>query len=71
MADTTPDAVLAAIGSAPIIPPIPGLAAKAAAAEAFRGCAQDFVRIGDCGKVGRVQTCVHTAYHAAMMLGCY
>ena len=48
-----------------------GLKAKAEAAEAFRGCARDFIRIGDCCKVGRVQTCIHTAYHAAMMLGYY
>ena len=48
-----------------------GLRAKVDAAEAFRNCAPDFVRIGDCDKVGRVQTCVRTAYHAAMSLGCY
>ncbi len=48
-----------------------GLKAKVDAAEAFRNCAVDFVRIGDCDKVGRVQTCVRTAYHAAMSLGCY
>lgn len=48
-----------------------GLRAKVDAAEAFRNCAPDFVRVGDCDKVGRVQTCIRTAYHAAMSLGCY
>ena len=48
-----------------------GLRAKVDQAEAFRNCAPDFVRIGDCNKVGRVQTCIRTAYHSAMSLGCY
>lgn len=48
-----------------------GLRAQVDPAEAFRACAPDFVRIGDCDKVGRVQTCIRTAYHAAMSLGCY
>lgn len=48
-----------------------GLQSKVDQAEAFRPCAPDFFRIGDCDKVGRVQTCIRTAYHTAMSLGCY
>ncbi|MGN0564845.1 MAG: FAD-dependent oxidoreductase, partial [Candidatus Heritagella sp.] len=48
-----------------------GMKSRGMQAEAYRACAPDFYRIGDCGKVGRVKTCIHTAYHAAMSLGCY
>lgn len=47
-----------------------GLQSRVADSEAFRDCAIDFYRIGDCRSVGRVRTCIYSAYDVAIRLGC-
>ena len=45
--------------------------ALTAEAETFRGCAENFRKLGDCVKVGNVKTVTRAAFDAAMTLGAY
>ena len=46
-----------------------GMKPRAALAESFRSCAEDFRKFGDCVKVGCVKTVTRAAFDAAMALG--
>lgn len=48
-----------------------GMKALTAEAETFRGCAENFRKLGDCVKVGNVKTVTRAAFDAAMTLGAY
>ena len=48
-----------------------GKKALTAEAETFRGCAENFRKLGDCVKVGNVKTVTRAAFDAAMTLGAY
>ncbi len=45
-----------------------GMRSLRAQAEAFRGCAESFRKIGDCDKVGNVKTVTRAAFDAAMTI---
>ena len=46
-----------------------GMKPRSAEAEAYRGCAEEFRKFGDCVKVGNVKTATRSAFDAAMALG--
>lgn len=46
-----------------------GLRPRAAEAEALRGCAPEFRRLGDCARAGNVRDAVRDAFDAAMTVG--
>jgi 2,4-dienoyl-CoA reductase-like NADH-dependent reductase (Old Yellow Enzyme family)/thioredoxin reductase len=45
-----------------------GMRSRAAEAESFRGCAENFRKIGDCDKVGNVKLATRQAFDAAMTI---
>lgn len=47
-----------------------GMRSRSQQAETFRGCAEEFRKVGDCVKVGNVKTVTRAAFDAAMTIGC-